>query len=159
MLRSASYPGMSDVDDATSYQQKKASAGDEVPSKEDEPKLPTVCWFTAQGFCLAMDGVFLQIKDGWTFPVQPNHVVPLIEAGVIPRYKDRAKTDAFAKGFILLQSEGQQSIGANDRGWNSEYQRERNTLFEFSLSPHFVWLGRFTHTFGSSIVSIVKHGT
>ncbi|KAJ5126582.1 hypothetical protein N7448_007361 [Penicillium atrosanguineum] len=103
--------GTSHVDEDTSNQQKEASTKEEVPSNEDEPTLPTVRWSTVQGFCLAMNGVLLQTKDGWTYPVQPNNVIPLIEAGVVsPLHlrsrdiKDRAKADSFAKGFTLLQS-------------------------------------------------------
>ena len=102
--------GTSHVDEDSSNQQKEATAGEGAPSNEDEPKSPTVRWSTAQGFCLAMNGVLLQTKDGWTYPVQPNNVVSLIEAGVVGAFhlrprdiKDRAKADSFAKGFTLLQ--------------------------------------------------------
>lgn len=103
--------GTSHVDDDTSNQQNEASAGEEGPSNENEPKSPTIRWSTAQGFCLAMNGVLLQTRDRWTYPVQPNNVVPLIEAGAVSSFhlksrdiKDRAKADSFAKGFTLLQS-------------------------------------------------------
>jgi hypothetical protein len=58
-----------------------------------------------------MNGVLLQSKDGWTYPVQSNNVVPLIETGIVKSFhlrsrdiKDRAKADSFAKAFTLLQS-------------------------------------------------------
>lgn len=68
-------------------------------------------WGTAQGFCLGMNGVLLQTKDDWTYPVHCSNVVALIETRVIkPSHlrtgdiQDRAKADSFAKGFTLLQA-------------------------------------------------------
>ena len=68
-------------------------------------------WGTIQGYCVGMNGVLLQTKDDWIYPVHTRNVVPLIEAGIIkPSYlragniKDRAKADSFTKGFTLLQS-------------------------------------------------------
>lgn len=83
----------------------------EHASSKIEPKPSVTWWSTVQGFCLTMNGVLLQTKDGWTYPVQPNNVITLIEAGVVKPFhlrardiKDRAKADSFAKGFTLLQS-------------------------------------------------------
>lgn len=68
-------------------------------------------WGTIQAFCVRMNGVILQTKDSWTFQVDYQNVVPLIEAGVIepshlriPDIQTRSKADSFAKGFALLQS-------------------------------------------------------
>jgi hypothetical protein len=68
-------------------------------------------WESIQGFCLNMNGVLLQTKDEWTYPVHPGNVVPFIKAGIIKsshlkvrEINDRAKADSFAKAFTLLQS-------------------------------------------------------
>ncbi|KAJ5615831.1 hypothetical protein N7537_000945 [Penicillium hordei] len=68
-------------------------------------------WGTVQGFCLGMNGVLLQTKDDWTYPVHCSNVVALIKTRVIkPSHlrttdiQDRAKADSFAKGFSLLQA-------------------------------------------------------
>ncbi|KAJ5912859.1 hypothetical protein N7504_001742 [Penicillium tannophilum] len=109
---------MSEKEKVTPIQPKEASTREEEASKkveqassEDEPKPSTAWWSTVQGFCLVMNGVLIQTKDGWTYPVQPNNVVPFIEAGVVKPFhlrardiEDRAKADSFAKGFTLLQS-------------------------------------------------------
>ncbi|KAJ5992305.1 hypothetical protein N7451_008029 [Penicillium sp. IBT 35674x] len=94
-----------------SIRQQEASKQEEQAPSKDEPKSSTARWSTVQGFGLVMNGVLLQTKDGWTYPVQPNNVVPFIEAGVVKPchlrvrdIEDRAKADSFAKGFTLLQS-------------------------------------------------------
>ncbi|KAJ6110654.1 hypothetical protein N7486_002889 [Penicillium sp. IBT 16267x] len=91
--------------------QNEVAKQEKQASSDDEPRTPTALWSTIQGFCLNMNGVLLQTKDNWTYPVQPNNVVQLIEAGVVKPVhlrtrdiKDRAKADSFAKGFALLQS-------------------------------------------------------
>ncbi|KAJ5087889.1 hypothetical protein N7456_011505 [Penicillium angulare] len=68
-------------------------------------------WQSIHGFCLDMDGVLFQTRDGWTWPVHPGNVVPLIQAGIIKRghlktreIRDRAKADSFTKAIALLQS-------------------------------------------------------
>ncbi|KAJ5082271.1 hypothetical protein N7532_011314 [Penicillium argentinense] len=68
-------------------------------------------WRTMYGFCLCMNGVLLQTKDDWTYPVHPGNVVPLIETGIVKRshlrireIRDRAKVDSLAKAFTLLQN-------------------------------------------------------
>ncbi|KAJ5649432.1 uncharacterized protein N7484_003155 [Penicillium longicatenatum] len=94
-----------------STREEEVSKQEEQAPSEDKTKTRTFWWSTAQGFCLTMNGVLLQTKDDWTYPVQPNNVVPLIEAGVVKPFhlrtrdiKDRAKADSLAKGFTLLQS-------------------------------------------------------
>lgn len=86
------------------------------PGSSEVPKTPKTDefdgrWGTAQGFCLGMNGVLLQTKDDWTYPVHCSNVVALIETRVIkPSHlrttdiQDRAKADSFAKGFTLLQA-------------------------------------------------------
>ncbi|KAK4863607.1 hypothetical protein LT330_002385 [Penicillium expansum] len=80
------------------------------------PKIPKTeeldgRWNSIQGFCLGMNGVLLQTKDDWTYPVHSGNVVALIGARIIkPSHlrardiQDRAKADSFAKGFTLLQA-------------------------------------------------------
>ncbi|KAJ5536215.1 hypothetical protein N7513_009401 [Penicillium frequentans] len=94
-----------------STREEESSKKEEQASSEDEPRPSTVWWSTVQGFCLVMNGVLIQTKDGWTYPVQPNNVIPFIEAGVVKPFhlkvrdiEDRAKADSLAKGFTLLQS-------------------------------------------------------
>ncbi|KAJ5919757.1 hypothetical protein N7454_009592 [Penicillium verhagenii] len=89
----------------------RASTQNDEVSTEDKIVSTTPRWSVAQGYCLAMNGVLLQTKDRWTYPVQTNNVVPLIEAGIVlPGHvrsrdiKDRAKADSFGKAFTLLQS-------------------------------------------------------
>ncbi|KAJ5406526.1 hypothetical protein N7465_007810 [Penicillium sp. CMV-2018d] len=86
------------------------------PGSSEVPKTPKTeesdgRWGTVQGFCLGMNGVLLQTKDDWTYPVHCSNVVALIETRVIkPSHlrtsdiQDRAKADSFAKGFTLLQA-------------------------------------------------------
>lgn len=91
-----------------------SEGGDPGPSEVPEtPKTEEFDgrWGTVQGFCLGMNGVLLQTKDDWTYPVHCSNVVALIETRVIkPSHlrtsdiQDRAKADSFAKGFTLLQA-------------------------------------------------------
>ncbi|CAI7642055.1 unnamed protein product [Penicillium discolor] len=86
------------------------------PDSSEAPKTPKTeefddRWDTVQGFCLGMNGVLLQTKDDWTYPVHCSNVVALIETRVIkPSHlktrdiQDRAKADSFAKGFTVLQA-------------------------------------------------------
>ncbi|KAJ5960073.1 uncharacterized protein N7479_007223 [Penicillium vulpinum] len=80
-------------------------------SETEKTEKPEGRWRTIQGFCLGMNGVLLQTKDDWTYPVRCSNVVALIKARVIkPSHlrirdiQDRAKADSFAKGFTLLQA-------------------------------------------------------
>ncbi|KAJ5641730.1 hypothetical protein N7490_005730 [Penicillium lividum] len=90
--------------------EKAASTQETEASIRDKPQaIPQ--WSTVQGYCLTMNGVLLQTQDGWTYPVQPNNVVQLIEAGIVKHFhlrsrdiEDRAKADSLAKLFTLLQS-------------------------------------------------------
>lgn len=68
-------------------------------------------WTVAHCFCVLMNGVTLETEDGWIFYVRKDQIVAFVEAGVIrsPDFTDRditdrAKSDAFAKAFTILQS-------------------------------------------------------
>ncbi|KAJ5163247.1 uncharacterized protein N7500_005077 [Penicillium coprophilum] len=90
--------------------------GDADPSLTEDSKIRKTetsegRWDTVQGFCLGMNGVLLQTKDDWTYPVHCSNIVALIKARVIKSshlgtrdIQDRAKADSFAKGFTLLQA-------------------------------------------------------
>ncbi|KAJ5514458.1 hypothetical protein N7463_004010 [Penicillium fimorum] len=90
--------------------------GDPDPSLPEGSKTRTTeisdyPWATIQGFCLGMNGVLLQTKDDWTYPVHCGNVVALIKTRVIKSshlssrdIQDHAKSDSFAKGFTLLQA-------------------------------------------------------
>lgn len=58
-----------------------------------------------------MDGLQLRTRDDWVYTVSSKNVVPLIQAGLIrpcdlepDEIEDRAKADASAKLFTVLQS-------------------------------------------------------
>ncbi|KAJ5947826.1 hypothetical protein N7466_000841 [Penicillium verhagenii] len=98
-------------EEEASAPKERPSTHDDDVSTEDKVVSTTPRWSVAHGYCLAMNGVLLQTKDRWTYPVQTNNVVPLIEAGILqPGHvrsrdiKDRAKADSFGKAFTLLQS-------------------------------------------------------
>ncbi|KAJ5885462.1 hypothetical protein N7495_009972 [Penicillium taxi] len=87
--------------------------GDSEKRLEEKTSLQTIPghWSMIHGFCLNMHGVLIESKDGWTYPVQKNNIVPFIEAGIVKSYhlraddiKDRAKADSLAKAVTLLQS-------------------------------------------------------
>ncbi|KAJ5620298.1 hypothetical protein N7510_004282 [Penicillium lagena] len=89
----------------------KPELGKPFPPDSLSAKFTKEDWKAIHGFCLNMNGVLLQTKDDWTYPVHPGNVVPLIKARVIKQshlkvreIKDRAKADSFAKAFTLLQS-------------------------------------------------------
>lgn len=96
---------------------KRAQSSKEVgPQKEqadapEDDEIELQSWSLIQGFCIQMDGLQLRTRDDWVYTVSSKNVVSLIEAGVIrPRdlesdeIEDRAKADAAAKLFAVLQS-------------------------------------------------------
>lgn len=89
-------------------QQKEQVHASEDEVHENADRRP---WSMIQGFCIQMDGLQLRTRDDWEYTVSSKNVAPLIEAGVIrpgdldeETIEDRAKADAAAKLFAVLQS-------------------------------------------------------
>lgn len=69
-------------------------------------------WSLSQCFCINAHGLALQTQDQWLYTVRSlDTMVALIQAGILSSsdlreqdIEDRAKADAFAKGFTVLQT-------------------------------------------------------
>ncbi|EAW14590.1 uncharacterized protein ACLA_076300 [Aspergillus clavatus NRRL 1] len=82
----------------------------EIEADEPEPQNPRP-WGLTQGFSIQMDGLQFHTTDNWDYAVTTRNVASLIEAGLLQPHhlkreeiEDRAKADALAKLFAVLQS-------------------------------------------------------
>lgn len=67
-------------------------------------------WTTTQGFCITMNGFELRTQDGWSYTINAQNILPLIEAGVVQPgdlntedINNRAKPDTVARVLATLQ--------------------------------------------------------
>ncbi|KAJ5087941.1 hypothetical protein N7456_011557 [Penicillium angulare] len=92
------------------FRELRSDSSPENPASKTDNGTPGA-WQTVHGYCVRMKGLLLQTKDGWTFPIHPGNIVPLIKARAIQDtdltardINDRAKADSLAKAFSVLQS-------------------------------------------------------